>query len=99
LKNRRIVWTKKATDSLDFFCEYISKDSPSAAKRVKREIVFSARQLAKHAEIYQLDELYGSPELNVRRFFRWNYRIVYQVFDKEVVVLDVYHTRSGSVEK
>jgi plasmid stabilization system protein ParE len=85
--------------SLDFFCAYIEKDSPAAAKRVKREIVLSAKQLASNAEMYQLDELFGNSEMNVRRFFRWSYKVVYQVFEREVVVLDIFHTRSNALEE
>jgi plasmid stabilization system protein ParE len=99
LKRRSVIWTEKAADSLNFFFEFIEKDSPAAAKKVKREIVLVARQLSKNAEMYQLDELYGNSEMNVRRFFRWSYKVVYQVFEKEVVILDVFHTRSNALEE
>jgi plasmid stabilization system protein ParE len=98
LKRRRVVWTEKATRSLDFFCDYIRNNSPSAAKRVKREIVLTAKELAVYPERYQLDEILSDPTHNIRRFFRWSYRVVYQVHEKEVVILDVFHTSAENSE-
>ena len=99
MKKRSIVWTEKASESLDSFCEYIDKDSPSAAKRVKREIILTAKQLATNPEVYQLDEVLVDPNKNIRRFFRWSYKVVYQVFEKEIVILDVFHTSVGATEE
>ena len=99
MKRKSVVWTEKAIESLDFFCEYIKKDSPAAAKRVKREIIFTAKGLAVNAEMYQLDEFFNDTSLNIRRFFRWSYRVVYQVYEKEVVILEVFHTSSSSEEE
>ncbi len=99
MKRRSVVWTEKASESLDFFCEYIGKDSPSAAKRVKREIILTAKQLTVNPEVYQFDEIFADPVKNIRRFFRWSYKVVYQVNEKEVVILDVFHTSTGSSEE
>jgi plasmid stabilization system protein ParE len=53
-----------------------------------------------HPEMYQLDEDFAdSLFLNIRRFFRWNYRVVYQVCEKEIVILNVFHTSAGSTEE
>jgi plasmid stabilization system protein ParE len=89
------VWTERAAKSLTVFCSYIELDSPSAAKRVRKEIVKTAAKLSLHAEIYQLDEVLADPELNIRRFFRWNYKVVYQVHEKEVIILNIFHTRQS----
>ena len=99
MKKRSIVWTEKASESLDAFCEYIKKDSPSAAKRVKREIILSTKQLGTNPEVYQLDEIFAGSNQNIRRFFRWSYKVVYQIYEKEVVILDVFHTSAGSSEE
>lgn len=99
MKRRSVIWTEKASESLDFFCEYIGRDSPSAAKRVKREIILTAKQLAVNPEVYQFDEIFADPVMNIRRFFRWSYKVVYEVNEKEVVILDVFHTSTGSSEE
>jgi len=95
LKKRKVIWTQRAVDSLNKFCEFIAIDSIPASKKVRKEIILAAGKLAIHPEMYQLDELFTDPELNIRRFFRWNYKIVYQVYPKEVVILNVFHTRSN----
>ena len=99
MKRRSVVWTEKASASLDFFCEYIRKDSPSATKRVKREIILTVKQLAINPEVYQFDEIFADPDKNIRRFFRWSYKVVYQVNEKDIVILDVFHTSAGSAEE
>ncbi|MFN7793601.1 MAG: type II toxin-antitoxin system RelE/ParE family toxin [Cyclobacteriaceae bacterium] len=99
MKRKPVVWTEKASESLDFFCEYIRKDSPSAAKRVKQEIVRTARQLVDNPEMYQLDEVFADTTLNIRRFFRWGSKLVYQVNEKEIVILDIFHTSTGFFEE
>ena len=99
MKRRSVVWTLKAAEALDMFCDYIGKDSPSAAKKVKREIILAAKQLALNPELYQLDEFFAGSDQNIRRFFRWSYKVIYQVNEKEVVILDVFHTSSDLSEE
>lgn len=95
MRKRKIIWTNAAVEALDEFCEYIHRESPSAARRVKKEIVLTAKKLATHPEMYQLDEFFAEHK-NIRRFFRWSYRIVYQVLETEVVILGVFHSSSPS---
>jgi plasmid stabilization system protein ParE len=94
LKKKSVIWTQKASISLDRFCAYIERDSLSAAKRVKKEIIKTAGELNLNSEIYQLDEFFANESQNIRRFFRWSYRVVYLVNEKQVVILDVFHTAS-----
>lgn len=90
--SKKVVWTTKAKDSLKTHCQYIAEDSPSAAKKVKREIVLTTKALSYTPNLFQLDEYYPNNAGDIRRFFRWNYRVVYQVRENEVVILNVYHT-------
>ena len=99
MKKKSVLWTEKASESLDLFCAYISKDSPSASKRVKKEIILTAKQLAINPEIYQFDEIFTDPSRNIRRFFRWSYKVIYQVNERDVIILDVFHTSTGSSEE
>lgn len=98
MKRKTVLWTERASQSLDFFCGYIEKDSPVAARRVKKEIILTAKQLAVNPEMYQLDEVFAEKR-NIRRFFRWSYKVVYQVYETEVVILDVFHTSASSEEE
>lgn len=89
----KIEWTEKAVRSLNAYIDYIRKNSPDAAIKVKREILLTTKKLPENPNIYQLDEYYPGNSGNIRRFFRWNYRFVYMVEKKRIVILNIYHTR------
>lgn len=89
---KKVEWTRRASASLDKYCDHIAQESPSSAKKVRREIVLTAKTLSKNPTLYQLDEYYPDNQGNIRRFFRWDYRVVYQVRKEQVVILDIYHT-------
>lgn len=71
-KNRKVIWSEEAKHSLKKFCDYIKKDSPSGAERVKKEIFKTSKSLADFPEKYQADEFYPDNRGNIRRFFRWS---------------------------
>ena len=92
MNRKRVIWTERAAQSLDAFCSYIEVESPTGAKKVRKEIIKTTGKLATHAEMFQLDEWMGDPDLNIRRFFKWSYKITYQVLDTDVVILNIFHT-------
>jgi len=55
---RRVEWTKRAKNSLDYFCEVIGYDSPTNDRKVRKEIVFTSRKITKNPDLFQLDEYY-----------------------------------------
>lgn len=63
-----------------------------AAKRVKSELIEATKQLNPYPEKYQLDEYYPNNPGNIRRLFRWSYRIVYEVNEDSIDILNVLHT-------
>ncbi|WP_209331269.1 type II toxin-antitoxin system RelE/ParE family toxin [Lunatimonas salinarum] len=67
-------------------------DSKSAADNVRREIIRSTKDLALGPDKYQLDEFYLNNPGNIRRFFRWSYRIIFQVQEDHIAILNVIHT-------
>lgn len=90
---REVVWTHKAQQALDRLYTYLyDETSPQQAWKIRQQIVNTAKSLSRQAEIYQLDEYYLDNPGNIRRFFRVNYRVVYQVRESQVVVLNIYHT-------
>jgi len=93
--NKKVEWTLRAKTSLDYYCSIIAEDSPKSARKVRKEIVLTSKKLANNPELYQLDEYYLDNPGNIRRYFRWNYRVVYQVQEAKVVVLEIYHTGSN----
>jgi len=94
--NKKVEWTIKAQDSLDYYCSIIHKNFPSNAKKVRKETILTSKKLSKNPNLFQLDEYYPDNPGNIRRFFKWSYRIIYKVGEKKVVVLEVYHTSTDS---
>ena len=93
---RDVVWTRKAQQALDrLYAYWHDETSPKQAWKIRQQIVSTAKSLSEQAEIYQLDEYYPHNPGNIRRFFRVNYRIVYQVRESQVVILNIYHTSQG----
>lgn len=72
----KIIWTDKAKLSLKEIYDYLKLDSVPVAKRVKAEIIAASNKLVLHPEKYQTDEFYPNNPGNIRRFFKWSYRIV-----------------------
>ena len=90
--SKKVEWTNRAKASLDYFCDIIGKDSLSNARKVRKEIVLVSKKLSKNPYLFQIDEYYPDNPGNIRRYFKWSYRIVYQVSDEKITVLNVYHT-------
>ena len=90
---RKVVWSEKAIDDLNYYCGEISRESFSAAKKVRSVILATAKELSNFPYIYQVEEYFLGNTGDVRRFFCWSYRVVYQVQEKKVVILSVIHTR------
>jgi plasmid stabilization system protein ParE len=92
VKKKKVIWSERATASLKEHYDHIKKDSVRAAKRYKSEIINASKGLDTYPEKYQLDEYYLHNPGNIRRFFRWSYRIVYQINDKTIDILNVLHS-------
>ena len=90
--SKKVIWSERAILSLKAHHDYIKQDSVAAAKRVKSEIIKASKNLSEYPEKYQLDEYYPNNPGNIRRFFRWSYRIVYQIKDEHIAILNVLHT-------
>jgi len=97
--SKKVEWTKKAKGSLDYFCDIIGEASNSNAKKVRREIVQTSMKLSKNPSLFQLDEYYPDNPGNIRRYFKWSYRVVYRVTNEKITVLNVYHTGGEPTKK
>ncbi|SMG52809.1 ParE toxin of type II toxin-antitoxin system, parDE [Marivirga sericea] len=79
-------------ESLDFYCDIIAGDSLFYSDLVRKEIIETTDKLSKNPFKFQVDEYYSDSTLEVRRFFRWSYRVVYLVKESRVMILNVFHT-------
>jgi plasmid stabilization system protein ParE len=96
VKIKNVEWSLRAAAALDYYCKRIALDSPRSAKMVRKEIVKSVSKLSANPTLYQIDEYYPNNNGDIRRFFRWSYRIVYQIRDTKVVVLNIFQTGMDS---
>lgn len=88
---KKVIWSERAKQSLRDHYDYIKADSVSAAQKVKSEIIEATKGLSAYPEKYQLDEFYPNNPGNIRRFFCWSYRIIYQINDSTLAILNVIH--------
>ena len=98
-KLKKVIWSNKAETSLKFHYDRIKQDSPQAARKVRLEIIRSTKTLNQYPEKYQLDEYYPSNTGNIRRFFRWSYRIVYEINEETIDILNVLHTSQEPINE
>jgi toxin ParE1/3/4 len=90
-KKHALLWAGPALDDLREIREYVSRDNPSATKKLAdsiRESVLRLREYPKSGRV--VPEL---PELGYREVIVAPCRIVYQIQQKRVVVLRVWHGR------
>lgn len=89
---KKVIWSDRAKQSLKFHHDFIKKDSAAAAKKVRKEIIQASKSLNLNPEKHQVDEYFPNNPGNVRRYFRWSYRIVYEVNEKSIDILNIIHT-------
>ena len=87
-----IRWDKQAKENLDNIYDYIAKDSVVAARNVKKELVKLAHSLNDFPEKFSVEEFLASEPENYRSVSKWSYKIVYEITDEYIIIVDVFHT-------
>ena len=85
----KIVWTKPAIADLDSIREHIARDSEYYANRFIGKVIKSVEKLEKFPKIGR--RVPESSEANIRELLFYNYRIIYKVKSKRIVVLTIVH--------
>jgi len=83
----KIIWSPLAVDRVAETASYISQDSSSEAIKWVRKIFNSVKRLEAFPESGRI-----VPEINnsaIREIIHGNYRIIYQIADKEIEILTV----------
>jgi plasmid stabilization system protein ParE len=86
---KTIIWTESAANDLQRIVEYIAIDSENYAVAfydAAREIADSLSTFSNRGRVV--------PEINnptIREVFIHRYRLMYQVYDSEVIVLAIIH--------
>ncbi len=99
VKKKRVVWSNRAKQSLKEHYNHIKKESVPAAKKVREKIIEDSKFLALNPEKYQADEYYPNNSGNIRRYFKWSYRIIYEVNEKTIDILNIIHTSQEPIQE
>ena len=92
IKTYRVIISNRAKESLKTIVDYIKKDSPSAAEKVRKALIKEAKSLKVHPGRYSKEEQLIDKPGNYRSLVKWHYKIVYKVEEKEVQILNIFHT-------
>ncbi len=98
MKHYPVIVAPLAKKSLKEITTYIKKDSPSAARHVRRTIIALMETLGTHPEKFSKEVLLEGKKKNYRSVTQWHYKIVYLFTGKEVHVLDIIHTSMNPEE-
>lgn len=92
-KHYKVIWNKQARTSLLSIYTYIKKrESEEQAVRVRDEIRNLSRSLGFMPNKYAKDLLVENKSDKIRYKVIWSYRIIYEVKEETVAILDIIHT-------
>ena len=84
-------WTSKAHSDLVRLHEFLHPVNPNAAARVVRQLIAGAKRIPAHPRLgVRLPEF--APR-EVRRALVGDYEIPYELTEKDLIVLRIFHTR------
>lgn len=85
----RVVWTDSAWRELDDAASFIARDSPRYAAALMDEARSAARSLRKFPRRGRTVPEIGDE--SIREIFVKSYRLIYEIRDREIVVLAFLH--------
>lgn len=86
---RKIVWSPRASNSLEEICAYIARDSEHYACVFAQRIVEAVEELVEFPDIGRIVPEYSEPALRER--IVGNYRVVYRLQSDTVQIVVVAH--------
>lgn len=86
---RRLTWNEAALRDVEQNADYIARDSPRYAAAFVRRIRDAARSLKRLAERGRMVPELGEPA--IRELLVGNYRLIYEIREREVIVLALIH--------
>ncbi|MDA3880920.1 MAG: type II toxin-antitoxin system RelE/ParE family toxin [Prolixibacteraceae bacterium] len=92
MKKLPIRWDRLAKENLDAIYDYIADDSVMAARMVKKELVKLAHSLKDFPEKFAAEENLADIPGNYRSVAKWSYKIIYEVCDDYIIIVDIFHT-------
>lgn len=84
-------WTRSARADLLRLYEFLEPVNPAAAARVARRLVAGVKRIPERPRLGARSREFGDRE--VRRILVGDYEIRYEVAERDVFVLRIFHTR------
>jgi plasmid stabilization system protein ParE len=98
MKKRKILWDKPALLFFRDAIQYIRKDSPQNADKVKKEILEKIRELSETPEIHNPDKYKIDNNGDYRAFELHRFRVAYFVQKEEIIITRVRNTRQEPLD-
>lgn len=92
MKKLPIRWDILAKRNLDDIYNYIARDSLSAARKVKKELIKLAHSLNDFPEKFSIEEFLADEPENYRSVSKWSYKIIYEITEECIIIVDLFHT-------
>lgn len=91
-----VVWSPHAESSLTQIADYIAKNSPHQAQRVRIGIINLSFTLSKRAYYYEeCVELPTAKGVYRKALYANTYKIIYKIVKDEVWILDIFHGKQS----
>jgi toxin ParE1/3/4 len=95
----KIVWTDFAEYQLSEIYTFLyHKADEATASRIITGIVNASKRLVNFPEMGTKEKEEYVGDLNYRYLIQGHYKIVYEVFEKEVIIQDVFDTRLNPIK-
>lgn len=88
----QIILSYYAKQRLADIYEYIKKDSPQSAKKVRKNILELIGTFNDFPEKYPRDLFINPAKGNYRFALIYSYKIVYKITNENIIVVDIFHT-------
>lgn len=97
-KLRYVVWDDDAKLYFKAAIQYIKKESPSGAKKVKSEILEMVSLLTSNPLLFEKDKLKINNKGSYRSFVVYHYRITYKITPNTIQIVRMRHTSQEPLE-
>lgn len=90
--SRQIIWAPNAMYNFIDILNYIKKDSPTNAKRVKTRVNNIIKKIPSNPEMHRADELKENNDGTYRVFNKDNIRVSYKIQPKQILIVHLVHS-------
>lgn len=92
-KRLKIIWDDESKRSLRSIFEYIkNRESIRVATKVRSEIIKQTKTLNRLPEKFEKEPILKNEGGNFRYKVVWSYKIIYEITQDSIYILDVFHT-------